>query len=208
MPQCRVYLAQYRMNTLSSPNWIVREYFESLRHLVTEVRSAESDAHRRQRAALVVIMSVTAVEVFLNIWFRVRLEERHSQQEIKAFVRELMPPRPLSLEGKIRHWPNRYLGKELDQEAGAGAEFKELKTLRNSIVHFTSTHSTFKHSGIIIHGLADTSAYDSLSFESARHSLIVVEDFLTEIFHLAGASRENVPHMLHAWTGRVPQNAA
>ena len=66
------------MPTLSSPNRIVLKYFQSLRRVVVESKKAESDEHRRQSAALAVVMSVTVVEdvqmqsvaVFLGIRLR------------------------------------------------------------------------------------------------------------------------------------------
>ncbi len=169
-----------------------------------ESRDAKSDSARRQSSALAVVMSVTVVEVFFNLWFRVRAEERNSQAEVAQLVSELGHPRPWSLDRKLKHWPERYLGKELDLTVGAGAEFMKIKSLRNSIVHFTSSHTTFEHEGFVIRGLADTSGYDELSFEKARSALFAAEDLIGEVFMLAGVAPDNVRHMLHGWTGRLP----
>jgi len=76
-----------------------------------------------------------------------------------------------------------------------------IKELRNSIIHFSSSHTTFEHANVVIRGLADTTDYDSLSFEKARGALFSAEDVISEIFLLAGVVPENIPHMLHAWTG-------
>jgi hypothetical protein len=191
------------MTNLSSPNRIVCEYFGALRRLVVESRDAKSDSARRQSLALAVVMSVTVVEVFFNLWFRVRAEERNSQAEIAQLVSELGHPRPWSLDRKLKHWPKRYLGKELDLTLGAGAEFMRIKSLRNSIVHFTSSHTTFEHERFVIRGLADTTDYDELSFEKARSALFAAQDLIGEVFMLAGVAPENVRHMLHGWTGRL-----
>lgn len=192
------------MTNLSSPNRIVWEYFETLRRLVVESRDSEGDSTRRQSAALAVVMSVTVVEVFFNLWFRVRAEERHSQAEIAQLVSELGYPRPWSLDRKLKHWPKRYLGKELDLTTGVGAEFMRIKALRNSIVHFNSSHTTFDHENVVVRGLADTTDYDELSFEKARSALFAAEGVIGEVFLLAGVAPENVPHMLHGWAGRPP----
>jgi hypothetical protein len=118
------------MTNLSSPTRIVWEYFEALRRLVIESRDAKSEATLRQSAALTVVMSVTVVEVFFNLWFRIRAEESHSKEAMAQLVSELGHPRPWSLDKKLKYWPNRYLGRELDLTQGPGAEFMKIKTLR------------------------------------------------------------------------------
>ena len=192
------------MTNLSSPNRIVWEYFEALRRLVVESRDAENESTRRQSAALAVVMSVTVVEVFFNLWFRVRAEERSSPEEIALLVSELGHPRPWSLDKKLRNWPKRYLGKELDLNQGPGAEFMKIKTLRNSIVHFSSSHTTVEHKNVVVRGLADTTDYDELSFEKARSALFAAEEVIAEVFLLAGVAPGNIRHMLHYWAGRIP----
>ncbi len=79
-----------------------------------------------------------------------------------------------------------------------------IKDLRNSIVHFNSTHTTLKYEGVEIQGLADTSDYDALSFEMARNALFASEEIIAEVLALAGVEREKVKYMLHSWTGRPP----
>lgn len=193
------------MSTLSSPNRVVWEYFDSLRRLVVQARNPESDAHLRQTAALAVVMSVNVVEVFFNLWFRVRVEERRSPQERAEFVKDLSYPRPASLDRKLREWPKRYLGNELDLDSGAGSDFMKLKRLRNSIIHFASTHETFRVDNVTIQGLADTSEYDALCYDHAAAALNTAEDMLAEVFALAGIDENNIPGLLHGWAGKIPQ---
>ena len=192
------------MTTLSSPNRIVWEYFEALRRLVVDSRKAESESVRRQNAALAVVMAVTVVEVFLNVWFRVRAEEHHSKNDVMRLISELGHPRPWSIDQKLKHWPKRYLGQSIDLENGPGAEFMQVKKVRNSIVHFSSTHISIKHENVVVHGLAETTDYDELSYEKAKRALFAAEDLVGEIFSLAGVAPENVRHMLHLWAGRIP----
>jgi hypothetical protein len=123
------------MVTLSSPNSVVWEYFWSLRQLVSSAREAPSPQLSRQATALAVIMAVTVGEVFLNLWFRVRVEERHTKPQRDALLKDLAHPF-LSLDGKLKQWPKRYLGQALDHSAGPGAAFMALKSIRNSIIHF------------------------------------------------------------------------
>lgn len=149
-------------------------------------------------------MSVTVVEVFLNLWFRVRVEENLRAGDVASFLRDLSHPGPASLDRKLKEWPKRYLGRELDLTAGPGAEFLKVKTLRNSIIHFSSSHTTFEHDNVIIRGLADTTDYDALSFEQAKNALFAAEDVVAQVFRLAGVEGGNIRHALHAWTGRPP----
>ena len=188
--------------TLSSPNRIVMEYFDSVRRLVKETKDANTPNLCRQNAALAVIMAVTAVEVFLNLWFKLKAEEANLAGKKSLFSEDL--EKRITLEKKLDRWPMRYLNKTLNFSAGAGAEFNKLKTLRNSIVHFTSTHSSFEYESIAIHGLANTTEYDNLSFDKARWSLFTAEDVLAELFALSGTTRENIPSLLQLWTGRAP----
>jgi hypothetical protein len=192
------------MTNLSSPNRIVWEYFAALRRLVAQSRSAEGEAERRQCSALAVVMSVTVVEVFVNLWFRVHAEQHHTPEAVAVLVSELGHPRPWSLDKKLKNWPMRYLGNELDLSSGSGAEFMRIKDLRNSIVHFNSTHTTVKYEGIEIQGLADTTDYNALSHEKALHALLAAENLIAEVFNLSGVEHENIKHLLHAWTGRPP----
>jgi hypothetical protein len=97
--------------TLSSPTGVVREYFCSLRQLVASAREAPSPQLSRQATALAVIMAVTVGEVFLNLWFRVRVEERHTKPQRDALLKDLAHHLPL--DGKLKQWPKRYLGQAL-----------------------------------------------------------------------------------------------
>ncbi len=68
-------------------------------------------------------MSVTVVEVFINLWFRVYVEQHHAPIDAMKLVSELGHPGPWSLDRKLKIWPKRYLGKELDLTQGPGFEF-------------------------------------------------------------------------------------
>ena len=185
----------------SSPNHLVWEYFFTLRRLANEAEKSESEELSRQRTALTVIMAVTMVEVFLNLFFRVRVSEPHSMQHQTQFLADLNGR--MSLDKKIRRWPSRILDKELQLDSGPGKQFMELKELRNSLVHFTSTHESVDLGDVQIHGLADSSAYDTLSARHATNALLVAESVVEAIFRLAGLTEEQVPHAMHAWTGKV-----
>lgn len=188
--------------TFSSPNRIVWEYFLSLRLLEENARKAASPELARQATALAVIMSVTVVEVFLNLWFRVRVEERDIPGERESLLKDLSAR--ISVDRKLRQWPKRYLTRAIDFERGAGSELMKLKQLRNSIVHFTSSHEGIDFEGVAIHGLADTTSYDALNQSTANWALRTAESFIEELLSSAGYAATEIPHILHAWTGKAP----
>lgn len=117
-------------------------------------------------------------------------------------MKDLSPPF-LPLDKKLKLWPKRYLGKTLDCTAGPGAAFVELKNTRNRIVHFTSTHETFRVENATIHGLADFTEYDSLNYDNARTALETAEALVAEIFRLADVPPERISDVIHAWTGKI-----
>jgi hypothetical protein len=141
--------------------------------LAQNAREAPSPELSRQAAALAVVMAVTVGEVFLNLWFRVRVEEKGIPSQRESLLKDLNSR--ASVQRKLEQWPLRYLSVPLDLNSGAGGEFVRLKSLRNSIVHFTSKHESVDLGGVSIHGLADTSAYDSLSSEHATWALQTAE---------------------------------
>jgi hypothetical protein len=168
--------------------------------LEQHARDAQSPELARQAAALAVVMAVTVSEVFLNLWFRVRVEEKCIAGHRESFLRDLESR--VSLERKLKHWPTRYLSAPLNLSSGAGHEFSLLKTIRNSIIHFTSSHESVEVNSISIHGLADTSDYDALSSKQATWALHTAENLVAEVFRLAGVAEEDIPHALHVWIGK------
>ena len=190
------------MGTLATPNHVVWEYFFSLRRMAASAKAAESPELARQFAALAIVMSVTVCEVFMNLWFRVRIEEVNDAEGRKQFLKDLSFPF-LSLEKKLKQWPKRYLGKEIDFSSGPGAAFVALKKTRNRIIHFTSTHETFTFENVSIHGLADTSEYDALGATEAQNAVQTAETFVREVFRLAGIPIEQIGGMMHGWTGKI-----
>jgi hypothetical protein len=92
----------------------------------------------------------------------------------------------------------------LPLDKGAGQRFIKLKNLRHKLMHFTSSHETLAIPGVAIQGLADTTAYESLSMKAALEALHTAEAFLCEVFILRGIAPKDLPQALHSWTGRPP----
>lgn len=193
-------------HTLASPNRIVWELFQALRRLcirAQEAHIAQDESALRQDAALCVILAVQCVEVFFNVYFRVLISEpayAHAAEKIFADMARTQ----CGLDRKIKDWPHHVFGKKLSLDKAAGQRFVALKNLRHRLMHFTSSHETFSVPGLVIHGLADISAYEALTVKSAFEALHTAEAFLCEVFLLRGISPENLPHEMHSWTGRPP----
>lgn len=148
-------------------------------------------------------MAIQCVEVFLNIYFRVVVSEPEFSHAAERICGDLEDTR-VGLDRKIKEWPELVFGRKLNLGGGAGQRFVLLKNTRHRLMHFSSSPETLSVSGVVIHGLTDTSVYASLSRDSALEALQIAEDFLCEVFALRGISVENLPHALHSWTGRPP----
>ena len=195
-------LSKLENATYSTPNRIVWEYFLSLRLIEKSARDAPSPVLAMQQAALAIIMCVAVVDVFLNMWFRVKVEEMTDKECLKSFQKDI--DKRISLGDKLKKWPERYLIKPLNLDVGPGKNFSEIKQLRNSIIHFTSNHESLKLTEeVIIHGLADTTNYDSLNASNATYALKTAEELVLEIFSLANLDPEQTSSVMHAWTGNM-----
>jgi len=188
---------------LSSPNRIVWQYFEALRRLVNRLDPATDVTALKQDVAVCIMLAVTVVEAFLNIFFRVVVSEPGFTQHKKRVLEDLEKRK--SLDYKLKNWPRQVFGRELDFAAPVPSSFLALKDTRNDLMHFTSNHKTLVlQPGVNIEGLADTSAFDTLTVDNAADALDLAEGMVGELFRLRGTPDNQLPHALHLWTGKVP----
>lgn len=193
-------------STLSSPNHMVWELFQSLRRLclrVAESHVANDGPAIRQDSALCIILSVQCVEAFFNVFFRVLIDEPAYAHAANRIGTELSKTN-FGLDKKIKDWPLLAFGQKIPLDRGAAQKFITLKNFRHQLMHFKSTHETFAIPGVALHSLTDTSAYHALSANAALEALHTAEEFICEVFRLRGIPPEDFPHALHAWTGRPP----
>lgn len=189
---------------LSSPNSMVWQYFRCLRRLAERLGHIQDESERKQEISLCIIMAVTVVEAFVNIFFRVIVSEPAYAQHQQRVLKDLNLPRPKSLDFKLRSWPNQILGKGLDFQAGVPKAFIALKEKRNRLMHCTSSHQSTSVPGITLNGLADTSVFDNLEISDALSAVDIAEGMLEEVFRLRGVPTKQIPGALHLWTGKVP----
>jgi hypothetical protein len=152
--------------------------------------------------ALCLMQAVAVVETFLNMFFRVAVEEPGFTQHKSRLLKDLKDRR--SLEYKLKAWPATILGKAVNFEEPAAKAFLTLKERRNGLMHFTSSHETVFVPGITIHGLADTTILDRLTRIDALDAVEAVEGMIYVLLRARGISEQNLPHVLHSWTGKVP----
>ncbi len=186
--------------TLSSPNTMIWEYFKGLRRLVSNIH-IHSQEEQKQEIALSIFLAITVVEAFLNIYFRIVVEEEPYKTHRKNLIDNLSDRK--SLDYKIKNWPKDILGKNLNIDTGVGKDFINLKEKRNKLMHFKSSYESIAIEDINILGLADTSVYDSLTVNDAIFALDTAEKILEEIFRCRGIEEEKIPGMMHLWTGKI-----
>jgi translation initiation factor 1 (eIF-1/SUI1) len=136
------------------------------------------------------------------LYFRVIVSEREFKRHEQYFLKTIDERK--SLEYKLKHWPKIILGRDLIFTSGIGKSFVDLKNLRNSLMHFVSSHETVKVPNIEIQGLANIDHFEKLSIEDARNALVVAEDFLCEIFRLRGINETDFNYMLRLWSAKAP----
>lgn len=122
---------------------MVWEYFQCLRRMAQRVRQIQDKSEQKQEIALCIIMAVTVVETFLNIYFRVIVSEPAYSKHKQRVLNDLsFNPYPKSLDEKLKHWPKDILGQTLDLGSHIPKEFFELKKRRNRLMHFSSSHES------------------------------------------------------------------
>ncbi len=188
---------------LSSPNRMISEYFKCLRRLVYHIANIKDVSEQKQYLTLCVFMAVSSVEAFLNIYFRIIVSEDEYSKHKQRVLKDLKSRKPLYY--KLKNWPEDILGKTIDFQSDTLKRFDDLRNLRNKLMHFTSSHESIVVPGtkISIVGLADTSAYDSLTSVDEKAILGTAEGIVQEIFRLRGIPEIDIPYALQLWTGRV-----
>jgi hypothetical protein len=96
---------------LSSPNRIIWKYFQCLRRLINRIKSIRDEEERQQDIALCIFMAVTTVEAFINIYFRILIDEDSFSGKRERILSDLERKKPLDY--KIKNWPKWFSVKSL-----------------------------------------------------------------------------------------------
>lgn len=190
-----------RMNkALASNQSILWSYYNVLRSLVFDNKKTTNASEKRENALLVIIMSVTIIEAFLNIYFYLLVSEKKYFKHFEQISKEIKNT-SFSLDKKIRLWPKLLFNKDIDLGSGVGQKFQELKKLRNELLHFHSDHYESKFDNIKITRLLDITAFEKLAEYDVNSCTSIVLDFASEIFRLSGVTENKMDSAIHLWFG-------
>lgn len=182
--------------------------FRSLRRNISYLEEEHNPNTVKDLSASNIVMCITAVETFINMYFRVLAEEDKYQNHRDIILEELKPQngnRAKGLDYKLNNWPNKVLGKNINFKNGIGSEFDEIRIIRNNLTHFTSDYETLIIGNIVIKGLANTEAFDSLTKADGEKAFRVAKEFIEHILLLSGVKNKELPHAIYSWTGIVPE---
>ena len=111
--------------SLSSPNYIIREYFSGLQRLVRRLDNLQNEKEIRQEVALCIMLSVTVVEAFLNVYFRVVVSKQEFRQHEKMILKDIDNRK--TIDYKLKNWPKKIFGKGIDLTSPIPKAFWDLK---------------------------------------------------------------------------------
>jgi len=163
---------------------------------------------QKDKISILLMLAVNTVEIFINVYFRVLVEENEFSQLREMVLSDLSHDdgqNALGLKSKLNHWPPKVLGRSIAWQKGVGAEFEALRLQRNKLMHFTSNYESFSFENVTINGLADTSVFDDLEAIDAREAYRITIEFIEYILKLRSVSDEQILHDIHYWTGIVPE---
>ena len=195
---------------LSSPNKMIWSCFRSLQLNIGYLENETNIETIKDYAAANIGMSVIAVETFINMYFRVLVEEEKYKEHKNMIIEDQISQngkRAKGLEQKLNSWPNIVLNKNINFNKGIGKEFNQIRIRRNNLTHFTSDYESMNIEGIVINGLADTPSFDTLSKTDGSKALKVAKEFIEHILSLSGVKKNQLPHAVHQWTGIVPNKS-
>jgi hypothetical protein len=185
----------------ASIGMIVSHYFQCMRRLVADAKNAD-EALQRENAALSIILAVSAIEAFLNIWFRTFSQEPQYAVHRARILSDLKRQR--GVRDKLKEWPPLFFPQGYDFSCGAPQRMLALIDRRNKLLHFSTNEDSIELPDIVIEGLVDVSAYSSLTLEDASEALTVCEDIIRGFFELQQLPPEQVAAGIHLWTGVPP----
>jgi hypothetical protein len=155
--------------------------------------------------ALAVFMAVSAIEAFLNIWFRTFSEVGPVAAHRETIMADLR--RRCGLTYKFKTWPKMCFDKGFDLDRPLAKSFLASVDHRNALMHFTTNYDSIEVPGIAVQGLVDITAYQSLGRLDAVNAVRVAEEIVGEFFRLQKAGAVEVLKQIHYWTRRVPSQA-
>ena len=189
------------MVTYGSHNYIVNNYFRVARSLAhAEPETLLKDDAKGIYAASI-LMSVSAVEAFINIFGRLWVGQTPAFEHSDKINNDLLKKRFITQ--KIKEWPVLFFGKKLDLSQGIGQAFIELVDKRNMLMHYKSEHHSMEFEDFTINGVVDVSVFNHLTAKDATDAIEVSENFIAIWLKLQGFDSEHVNATTAMWTGNI-----
>lgn len=185
---------------LSSSPAIICSYYNILRNLVFDFKNSANDNEKREKALLVIILSVSIVETFFNIYFYLLVSEEKYSQHFDQISKEIGDTL-YSLDKKIKNWPMLLFNKRIDLGLGVAQKFQNLKKLRNKLLHFHSNHNELDVENFKLTKLLDITIYEKLSEYDVEGCNTIVLDFASEVFRIVGIEENKIGNLIHLWFG-------
>jgi len=193
-------MEEFKPLAKSGPNRLPWIYYEMLVNLVNEIHKEEDIEKIRQKTVICVFLSLSLIETFINIYFRLFAEKINDANKRIQLIEEI---NKRGIDWKIDNWP---VLQKIDYGQGIGQKFQNLKKLRNDLVHYKPTYERVEVPGFAMEGLTDTAVYDFLNKDDAFNFLETAENFIGEIICIGdGMTKDLIKHSLHFWLGRVPR---
>lgn len=187
---------------LGSPHSIIWSYFSLLRNLSYHSTEITDTNEKRENNLLIILMAVTVVETFYNIYFSLLVSDKKYQKHREKILKDVKNPN-FSFEKKLKEWPILLFDKNIQFGAGIGQKFSNLKNLRNKLLHFLPEYKNIEFSNIKIESVVDISIYNDLDKFDATNCPSMILDFISELFILANCPKEKVGHQIHIWFGNL-----
>ncbi len=192
-----------------SPNYVPTMLFNMLRRLqngpnalIGGRKSAyDSEEQIIQDAMAAVFIGVNVVEAFMNIYFKVHAEENSTFTWYTTIISDLSK-NSFGLGAKMIKWPKLCFGQVLDNKDPRYVEFEALKSLRNGLTHFKTSHTIIAPiPGVTIQGLSDLSLVGHLDADMPGRAVSAVIGFVELILEAHGFSPEQVSMASRSWIG-------
>lgn len=169
-----------------------------LRRQTRNIQDITDEKELRQTICLCILLAVTTVETFMNLFFQVLVNKPEFAAHQSSILESLKQRN--SLDFKVKNWPNELFGKGIDLTQGVGRDFVTLKDLRNRLMHFASSE-TVNIDGVALHNVSDISFYERLTAKEACDAEHTAACFIEEILKLSGLKDSSLQGRMLHWTG-------
>ncbi len=177
------YIAKIMKTVLGSPHSIIWTYFNLLRNLSYQTDKIKNVKEKRENNLLVILMAVTTVETFYNIYFSI-LVSNPNYLEYKERILGDIKNSKYPFEKKLKEWPILLFKKNIEFGKGIGQKFAKLKEIRNKLLHFLPDYKSIEITNLKIESVLDISVYEDL-----------------DKFDATNCPKEKIGHQIHIWFG-------